>query len=104
MSKGTSVFMEKPYKIMDIQDIKGNTRTDGRYPLRIGSIIEFVYPFIPMKDMVALCSYIKDNEGNEKQGTLKTSTVQKIYNDELDDTILIIETLNSVYFLKKEDE
>ena len=104
MNNETMLFMEKPYKIMEIQDTKGNTRTDGRYPLRIGSIIEFVYPFIPMKGIVALFSYIKDNEGNEKQGTLRTSTIQKIYNDEEDSSILIIETLNSIYILKQEEE
>lgn len=92
-----NIIIEHPYKIIDIKHRKTNeTRTDGRYPLRIGSTINFYIK--PCAGVVALLNYIADNEGNPKMGTLRTSTVTDI--DENNNHI-IIETLNSIYILEE---
>lgn len=84
--------------IKDIKDIHTNeTRTDDKYPDRIGSKVHFVY--LPLVGSVMILGYDKDNMGNEKTGYLKTSTVTKITEDE--DNV-IIHTRNSIYHLEKE--
>ena len=85
------------YKIIDIKDIKTlKTRTDGRYPLRIGSIVTLLNPNLKYNDC-AFLEYIKDNQGNPKEGVLRTSIVHMIEIDGLD---TILHTHNSIYYLK----
>ena len=85
---------------MKIKDIKyvstGKTRTDGRYPLRIGSEVEFYIE--PTIGNVAYLKYVTDNQGNPKEGFLQTSIVTDIvyYNK-----ATILTTLNSVYELER---
>ena len=84
--------------IKDIKDIHTNeTRTDGRYPDRIGSRVYFVY--LPVVGGVMILGYGKDNMNNEKTGYLKTSAVSEIVEDENN---IIIYTRNSIYHLEKE--
>lgn len=84
-------------KIKDIKFVKTNeTRTDGRYPLRIGSTVEFYMRPVPGTSMVL--SYVSDNQGNPKQGCLRTSTVIDV--DETDVEI-IVTTRNSIYIFEK---
>ena len=84
--------------IKDIKDIHTNeTRTDGRYPDRIGSMVYFVY--LPVVGGVMILGYGKDNMSNEKTGYLKTSAVSEIVEDENN---IIIYTRNSIYHLEKE--
>lgn len=86
---------------MKIKDIKyvntKETRTDGRYPLRIGSIVDFYT--LPSIGCSMCLSYIKDNKGNQKDGILITSLVNNIVETE---TEISIETMNSIYVLEKE--
>ena len=85
-------------KILDIQSTRTNeTRTDGRYLLRIGSMVEFYLK--PVPGMVMILSYISDNEGNPKEGYLRTSTVIDV--DETKDRV-VVTTRNSIYYLEKE--
>ena len=92
-----NIILEKPYKIIDIKYRKTNeTRTDGRYPLRIGSTI--VFYIRPCAGVVALLNYVLDNEGNEKTGVIRTSTVTDIFEE---DNKIIIETFNSIYILEE---
>lgn len=80
-------------KIKDIRYVDTNeTRTDGRYPLRIGSNVIFYFP--PEVGSPALLQYVTDNQGNPKEGVLRTSTVANIVET---DTKIYLETLNSVY-------
>lgn len=84
-------------KIKNITYVDTNeTRTDGRYPLRIGSEVNFFSPLM-IGASVAL-SYVKDNEGNPKEGYLVTSTVNDV---EETDTEIVVKTRNSIYHLEK---
>lgn len=84
-------------KIKDIKNIETNeTRTDGRYPLRIGSTIDFYAN--PSIGFPMLLSYIADNQGNAKTGVLRTSLIDSI--DETD-TEIIVKMINSIYYLEK---
>lgn len=85
---------------MKIKDIclrsTNKTRTDGRYPQRIGSNVEFYVQ--PSIGNVMVLSYITDNQGNEKEGILRTSLIDNIVENE---TEVIIATVNSVYYFEK---
>lgn len=86
-------------KIKDIRHVKTNeTRTDGRYPLRIGSTVDFYLGMKPSVGNVMWLSYIFDNKGNTKEGVLKTSLVTNITETDVN---FIVETINSVYYLEK---
>ena len=85
------------YKIIDIKHKGTNqTRTDGRYPIRIGSIIEFYIE--PTVNQCGFLSYVYDNEGNNKEGILRTSIIDKL---EYIENKIIITTCNSIYILEK---
>ena len=87
---------------MKIKDIKNaethETRTDGRYPLRIGSTVEFHLDNLPILGEPMYLSYLMDKYGNEKDGVFRTSYVKNI--TEIDTTI-IVETKHSIYYLEK---
>ena len=86
-------------KITDIVHADtGKTRTDGRYPQRIGSTVEFYVP--PTIGNSMILSYIADNAGNPKTGILPTSTIQNIIKT---DTVIAVYTLKSVYYFEKDD-
>lgn len=86
---------------MKITDIvyadTGKTRTDGRYPLRIGSIVEFY--FKPVVGECMYLSYVADNQGNPKEGYLRTSVVKNIIEV---GSVIAVYTANSVYYFEKE--
>ena len=85
-------------KIKDIRYTETNeTRTDDRYPLRIGSTVEFM--FEPAVDDVMFLEYVLDNQGNPKSGYLRTSRVEDIVET---DTEIVITTRNSIYYLEKD--
>ena len=85
-------------KIKNITYVETNeTRTDGRYPLRIGSEVEF-FEWEPTVGNVMILHYLKDNQGNPKDGYLRTSTVYDVTETE---TEIIVETRNSIYYLEK---
>lgn len=80
-------------KIADIKHrVTKETRTDGRYPLRIGSEVEFYRR--PCEGECMLLLYITDNKGNPKDGILRTSTVQSI---ERSVSGIAVTTRNSIY-------
>ena len=85
---------------MIIKDIQysqnGQTRTDGRYPTRIGCQVNFAMP-IEIGQCMWL-GYEKDKNGEPKEGYLRTSAVTGTFDTETD---IIVETLNSVYVLTK---
>ena len=86
-------------KILDIKHAAtGETRTDGRYPLRIGSTVKFYVS--PIVNNCAFLEYIADNQGNPKKGFLRTSIIQSL--EEKEDKI-ILTTMNSIYILSKEN-
>lgn len=88
------------YKIIDIKYKETNqTRTDGRYPIRIGSIIEFYIE--PTINQCGFLAYVYDNEGNNKEGVLRTSLIDKL---EYIENKMIITTCNSIYILEEYKE
>lgn len=74
-----------------------NPRTDGRYPMRIGRIIDLDRSRI-IEDESAILAYVRDADGSPYDRYLHTSIVQGIR--EIGDTIFI-ETMNSIYALRK---
>ena len=86
-------------KILDIRSLETNeTRTDGRYPLRIGSAVRFYVEPEPGYPMVL--EYICDNQGNPKSGYLRTSMVTEIEEHRLMNEV-VVTTVNSIYYFKK---
>lgn len=84
--------------IKDIQHAhNGITRTDGRYPQRIGSRVTFLYP--PEPGTCMFLSYVEDNQGNPKDGYLRTSLITGLQEDAHE---IVITTMNSRYIFTKE--
>ena len=85
---------------MIISDIKSRetmqTRTDGRYPLRIGSTVEFYE--MPYRGCSMALAYILDNQGNPRSGYLCTSIVKDVQESS---NQYIITTKNSIYYLER---
>ena len=84
------------YRLTDITK-DGKTRTDGRYPQRIGCLVEILFMWVGIS---LVLSYLEDADGNKKQGFLKTSLITEIDGDASSDVITVT-TLNSVYTLTK---
>lgn len=82
------------YRIESITGEDGLERTDGRYPLRKGCIGK-MYLLDCGKPMIF--EYIKNNQGNNKSGYLRTSVVDDY---ELYDNGATVYTMNSVYYFK----
>lgn len=90
------------YKIKDITDLNGITRTDGRYPLRIGRTGEFMCG-TPMIGECLLFYYLTHSDGSEydRFSFLRTSTVLD-YAKHRDNTI-VVRTINSIYKFERCD-
>ena len=85
-------------KIKNITYVETNeTRTDGRYPIRIGSEVNFAF-YEPTIGNVMCLEYVKDNKGNPKEGLLRTSIVHDVIETE---TEIIVKTINSIYYFEK---
>lgn len=85
-------------KIKNITYVETNeTRTDGRYPIRIGSEVNFAF-YEPTIGDVMYLEYIKDNEGNPKEGVLRTSM---FYNINRTENEIVVKTKNSIYYFEK---
>ena len=84
-------------KILDIKSVETcETRTDGRYPLRIGSTVEFYMK--PTDGIPMVLAYVTDNQGDPKEGYLRTSSVVDI--EETKEHI-VVTTRNSIYYFEK---
>jgi hypothetical protein len=84
------------YQIQGITDYYGNGKIDEASQRRLGStynlcLLENGFPMI--------LYYITDNQGSDKEGCLRTSTVTK-YEYVEDGQLYIVTTLNSIYYLK----
>ena len=84
------------YRIKDITDLEGKTRTDGRYPLRIGRTGSFMHG-TPTIGKCLLFNYITHSDGTpyEHFSYLRTSTVMD-YSTHRDNSI-VVRTKNSIY-------
>lgn len=87
------------YKIRKITDLNGEERTDGRYPLRKGRVIDGEESIIKV-GRCAILFYLKDENGEEYTGRyLRTSEVQAL-NINYETMEIEFETLNSIYSLE----
>ena len=82
------------YRIVDILDAKTRvTRSDGRYPLRIGRITKKPNPRIGLP---MILEYVRNADGTDYSGNiLRTSRVCGSFINERGN--LVVETTNSVY-------
>lgn len=84
------------YKIVDITDKQGQPRTDAAYSNRIGSTVWVEYePEVGSRYVMA---YASDNRGHPRQGMIITSAIQNWHETHAG---LVIETLNSVFYLQE---
>lgn len=76
-------------------------RTDGRYPNRIGSKVNIVNLTIEgamEPGNILMLDYIEDNQGNPKDGVLRTSRILDII---AYGRIIEVVTRNSIYVLEE---
>lgn len=80
---------------------KGTNRTDGRYPLRIGRVVEMVFPLIEVGIPMTI-NYVYDADGTPLRfQCLHTSVVvSKIKNNKK----VVITTRNSVFEFEEYEE
>lgn len=86
------------YRIVDIQDAESHrTRTDGRYPLRIGRTIK--NPII-QKGAPMILEYVANADGSDYSNfELRTSLVVG-YEEHA--SMIFVQTMNSIYIFEKE--
>lgn len=96
--------MKKLYKITSIVHSgnkgKRNTpRTDGRYPMRIGRIVELDTDYLVDGSPLVL-DYVKDENGNDYRGMSLFCSIIKDW-DYVSENVIDIETRNSIYELEE---
>lgn len=80
--------------------IRGIDRTDGRYPIRIGRIVDFDVKNVTVGYPLIL-SYMRNPDGSDYSGHyLRCSNVTGIYTI-LDNSLICVETKNSIYEIEK---
>lgn len=99
--------METLYKIKSIthsgrKGNRGTPRTDGRYPQRVGRIVE-----INLKNLVLgtplILNYVKDEHGNNYRGSiLNCSRIQSTHM--VTNKLLVVETCNTIYEFEEVEE
>lgn len=82
------------YRIVDIRDAKTRiTRSDGRYPLRIGRIVKKPNPHLGLP---MILEYVRNADGSDYSGNvLRTTRVCGSFINKKDN--LVVETVNSAY-------
>lgn len=85
------------YRIIEITGNDGYPRTDGRYPLRIGRICSQPKP---TKGSPLFVEYLRERDGSDYFGWLRTS---KVIDFEISDTKdkIVVQTKNSRYVFEK---
>ena len=91
------------YLIENITYKNGNTRTDGRYPNRIGSTVQLNQ--FPMVGEPLMFRYVKYNNGECVEDHLTRTSRVDDFDSYSKSGYLIIYTRNSIYYFKelKED-
>lgn len=81
------------YRITNITHLNGETRTDDRYPLRIGSVVDFYN--LEINQPMILEYYERNNK--PYSGYLRTSWVKEYIEAK---GKVVVTTENSVYYLE----
>lgn len=97
----------KLYKIKSIlhsgtKGKRGTSREDGRYPLRIGRIVQLDANMLREETSLIL-NYIKDENGNDYRGHYLICSAIKGW-DYVYDNVIRIETNNSIYELEEVED
>ena len=80
------------YRIVDIRDAKTHiTRSDGRYPLRIGRITKKPNPHIGLP---MILEYVRNADGTDYSGNILSRVCGSLINEKGN---LVVGTMNSVY-------
>ena len=90
------------YYIENITYKNGQTRTDGRYPDRIGSLVNLLTS--PMVGMPLYFQYIKYNDGKLVEDHVTRTSCVDDYDQYSKQGYLLIYTRNSVYYFKEIEE
>ena len=99
--------MNMYYKIISIQHNgksgkRGRERSDGRYPYRIGRVVDFEPRYLK-KGIPLVLPYVYDSDGSYCRGKYtKCSNISDVWMDGKD--TLLIETSTSIYVLQKTPE
>lgn len=95
------------YRIISIshsgtKGARGIERTDGRYPKRIGRIVDVDIENLALSTPLIL-NYIKDENGNDySQYFLRCSNIQGIHI--VSKSLFCVETVNTIYEFELENE
>lgn len=87
------------YFVEDIVYKNGQTRTDGRYPKRIGSTIRFLTPIIIGEP--CMFRYIKYNNGEVDEDHITRTSVIDDYDNYSVEGKMFLYTRNSIYILRE---
>ena len=90
------------YLIENITYKTGETRTDGRYPNRIGSTVELKY--LPETGEPLYFRYIKYNNGELVENHITRTSCVDDYDNYSHPGYLLIYTKNSIYYFKEQEE
>lgn len=83
----------------DIVYKNGQTRTDGRYPKRIGSVVQFLAPVTIGEPCVF--RYVKYNNGEIVEDHVTRTSVINDYDSYSVEGKLFLYTRNSIYVLRE---
>lgn len=90
----------KSIKHTGTKGLEGTERLDGRYPLRIGRIVNLNLEYIQL-GAVMILRYVKNADGTDySKYHLRTSCVKRIEESE-DKKVVKIETINSLFEFEK---
>lgn len=90
------------YIIEDITFKNGITRTDGRYPNRIGSIVELIKE--PIIKNPLYFRYIKYNNGEFVEDHITRTSCVDDFDYYSKPGYLIVYTRNSIYYFKESED
>ena len=90
------------YYIENITYKNGVTRTDGRFPNRIGSTVEFLFP--PIVGSPLLFRYVKYNNGELVEDHITRTSCVDDFDEYSKKGYLYIYTRNSIYIFKEIEE
>lgn len=90
------------YLIEDITFKNGETRTDGRYPNRIGSTVQLIQS--PVVGEPLMFRYVKYNNGERVEDHVTRTSRVDDFDEYSQPGYLLIYTRNSIYYFKELEE
>lgn len=90
------------YLIEDITFKNGKTRTDGRYPNRIGSTVQLIQS--PVVGEPLMFRYVKYNNGERVEDHVTRTSRVDDFDQYSQPGYLLIYTRNSIYYFKELEE